>query len=136
MSDRDGYKVGYRRPPVHTRWQKGQSGNPSGGRVRGSRNFKTELEEELNELVQISEGGTGRVVSKQRGILKRAVEKAMKGDMRAADLVIRWMDQHLDVEPEDDPVERLDDGDRSILDRYVAGRRDAEAADVSEVDSE
>ena len=30
----DKHKVGYRKPPVHTRFRKGQSGNP-GGRPRG-----------------------------------------------------------------------------------------------------
>jgi hypothetical protein len=38
------YVVGKYRPPVHTRWQPGQSGNPN-GRRKGRRNVKTELKE-------------------------------------------------------------------------------------------
>ena len=34
------YKVGYKRPPVSTRFKPGSSGNPK-GRPKGQRNFKT-----------------------------------------------------------------------------------------------
>ena len=51
--------VGYKNPPEHTRWKKGQSGNPT-GRARGQRNLKTDLAAELSESDQISEGGVPR----------------------------------------------------------------------------
>ncbi|HEY8129410.1 MAG TPA: DUF5681 domain-containing protein [Hyphomicrobium sp.] len=34
------YDIGYGKPPVKTRFRKGQSGNPK-GRGKGSRNFAT-----------------------------------------------------------------------------------------------
>ena len=37
------YEVGRGKPPVHTRWKPGQSGNP-GGRPKHSRNFGTIVE--------------------------------------------------------------------------------------------
>lgn len=40
------YEVGYGRPPTHTRFQPGKSGNPN-GRPKGSKNTKTILMEEL-----------------------------------------------------------------------------------------
>ena len=40
------YAVGYRRPPLHSRFKPGQSGNPS-GRSKGSQNLKTMFEQVL-----------------------------------------------------------------------------------------
>jgi len=37
------YEVGYRKPPGHTRFTKGRSGNPR-GRSPGAKNLKTLLE--------------------------------------------------------------------------------------------
>ena len=44
------YEVGYGKPPRHSRFVKGQSGNPR-GRPAGAKNFTTLLEEALNEPV-------------------------------------------------------------------------------------
>ena len=57
--DKTDYKVGYKRPPLHTRFRKGQSGNPR-GRPRGSKNFSTLLTEALNEPVVVTEDGRRR----------------------------------------------------------------------------
>ena len=35
-------KVGYGKPPLHSRFTRGQSGNPK-GRPKGVRNFKTDV---------------------------------------------------------------------------------------------
>jgi Family of unknown function (DUF5681) len=51
------YVVGKYRPPVHTRWQPGQSGNPS-GRPKGRLNVKTELKELLRKKITIRDGET------------------------------------------------------------------------------
>ena len=58
MSDDDktDYKVGYKKPPLHTRFRKGQSGNPR-GRPRGSKNLSTLLTDALNEPVVVTEDG-------------------------------------------------------------------------------
>ena len=40
--------VGYKRPPINTRFKPGTSGNPQ-GRPTGVRNFKTELRELARE---------------------------------------------------------------------------------------
>jgi hypothetical protein len=41
-----GYEVGYGRPPKHTRFRKGQSGNPK-GRPKGAKAFNTIVRETL-----------------------------------------------------------------------------------------
>ena len=79
-------RVGYGRPPSHTRFQPGQSGNPD-GRPKGHRNLKTELEEELAERIRVTEGGKERRISKRRALVKAQLAKAIKGDPRAARVI-------------------------------------------------
>lgn len=52
------YKVGPGKPPKHTRFKPGQSGNPK-GRPKGSQNVKTVL----NKVGRESVTGVGRMVS-------------------------------------------------------------------------
>jgi hypothetical protein len=53
------YRVGYKRPPVHTRFKPGQSGNPS-GRSKGSQNLQTLFTKILAEEVSLREGANVR----------------------------------------------------------------------------
>jgi hypothetical protein len=79
-------RVGYKRPPRHSQFQPGQSGNPS-GRPKNARNFRTELLDELREEVAIRENGREQRISKQRAVVKALVAAAMTGDMRAINVL-------------------------------------------------
>lgn len=81
MNDHD-YEVGYRKPPAHGRFRKGQSGNPK-GRPKGKKNFLTELNEELQRKVIVQEGGRTKTLSKQSVIVKGLIRKAAEGNDRA-----------------------------------------------------
>src|SRR5215831_17367694 len=81
--DKDGdYEVGYGKPPRHTRFVKGQSGNPR-GRPPGAKNFTTLLNEALNELVIVAENGGRRKVSKRQAIVTQLVNRSATADLRA-----------------------------------------------------
>src|SRR5580704_7516686 len=89
MSKQSDDKVGYGRPPTHTRFVKGRSGNPK-GRPKGTKNFQTDLSAEFEETIPIREGSRVRRISKQRALIKTVMSKALKGDTRAAEVLVRW----------------------------------------------
>jgi hypothetical protein len=111
--------TGYKRPPLGSRWKKGQSGNPS-GRKRGTPNLKTDLLAELAEVIQINEGGSSKRITKQRALLKSLAARAIQGDSRAANLILSLVLKLLD--PDSEPAGPLTIGadDQAILDAYVA----------------
>lgn len=85
-------KVGYKSPPVHSRFKPGQSGNPS-GRAKGSENFKTLFNKILGEEVALREGAGVKKVSKAEAVLRGIVLGALKGDVRNLALLLRLAEQ-------------------------------------------
>ena len=81
------YEIGYGKPPKNRQFQKGRSGNPA-GRPKGTKNLKTDLMEELQERVLVREAGGEKQLSKQRALLKSITAKAIKGDTRAANIIL------------------------------------------------
>ena len=77
-----GYKVGYKKPPKHTQFKKGTSGNKA-GRPKGSKNLATWFHKELNQRVPISENGRPRTISKMEAFIKQLVNRALSGDAKA-----------------------------------------------------
>ena len=78
----DGFAVGYKKPPRHSRFQPGQSGNPR-GRQKGVRNLAVDVKRTLEVPVRLNEQGKARRVSTQEAALLRLREKALKGDPRS-----------------------------------------------------
>ena len=113
------HKVGYRKPPRHRQFKKGQTGNPK-GRPKGAKNIKTELAEELQEKIVVREDGKRIVVSKQRAIIKSLEAKALKGDTRAANALLNLAYKYLSPD-ESQPEERvLPPEDKAILEDFLA----------------
>ena len=70
------------KPPQHSRFRKGLSGNPK-GRPKVRRNLATVLERTLQEKVVIKENGVRRTVTKLEAAVKQLVNKAASGDLVA-----------------------------------------------------
>ncbi len=82
MIMKDDYAVGWGKPPTHTQFKKGRSGNPK-RRPVGRRNFKTDLVEELGTRVEVKERGRRRLLTKQQVIVKQLITRCANGDPAA-----------------------------------------------------
>jgi hypothetical protein len=79
------YAVGYGKPPVETRFQKGQSGNPQ-GRPRGTKKLVTLLGDVLSPAIGIAE--TGRLVDDEaEAIFFSLASQASTPDLKAKKLL-------------------------------------------------
>lgn len=119
--DTNDYEVGYAKPPKHSQFKPGQSGNPK-GRPKRVRNFKTDLQEELQARITVSEGGKPLTISRQQAVIKRTMEKALQGDLRAVQMLAQWVGTYLVDDPEALTAEPLTAEDLALLARYGLDR--------------
>lgn len=96
------YEIGYGRPPVHTRFRKGQSGNPK-GRPRGRRSIGAELDRILCQQIAVREGGAAASVTKRQALLMSLLTSAIKGNTRSATLVLRLVEMRDQERDRDQP---------------------------------
>jgi hypothetical protein len=99
MSEDRNYEVGYCKPPKHTRFKPGQSGNPK-GRKPGSKNVMTVLEETLFSPVRVRENGKIRRVSAIQACLMNLRNQAIKGDPKALDRFVRLASLYHGAQPD------------------------------------
>jgi len=83
VGNRSDSAVGYGRPPLHSRFKPGKSGNPK-GRPKNSRNLRTIIQDALTAKIVLRQGQGKRSISKLEGIVLRQVEGALKGNDKAA----------------------------------------------------
>jgi hypothetical protein len=129
-----GYEVGYRRPPLHSRFKPGTSGNKK-GRPKGSRNAKTIVEGIVNSPVTIRENGKARKTTKLEAMLLAGINKAMQGDTPALNSMIGVIVRSgLLGEPDQEQLmTSLPEEDEAILRDYV--RRQPAEIESPAVDS-
>jgi Family of unknown function (DUF5681) len=123
------YEVGRGKPPVHTRFMKGQSGNP-GGRRKGSRNVKTALQKVLiDRTFEITENGRPCEVPGLEAIVLAQLQAALQGKLRAMDSLLDRMEHHDADEPRGLP--ELSEDDQAILERELGPKRLQSSGDGS-----
>jgi hypothetical protein len=89
------YAVGYRKPPLNSRFQKGRSGNPR-GRRRGTLNIATTLQKALSEAVTVNEAGKMRKMTKLDVAIRQQTNKAASGDGQALKLLTQLQRESAD----------------------------------------
>ena len=126
MSDNDagGFDTGYKRPPKHTRFRKGVSGNPK-GRPKGRVNVATILDRILREKVLITENGVRKSVTKLEAAIKRLADKADGGDIVAIRLLV-GLALSAGLEKDDAQTkEQSSESDRKLLNRILERMKDS-----------
>ena len=119
-SSEDDFKVGYKRPPRHSRFQPGKSGNPR-GRQKAVRNLGSDVKRTLETPVRLNERGKAKRVSTQEAALLRLREKALKGDARSLDRLLalaQIFNNGAAIESLGDKTVAAED--QAILDAYAA----------------
>ena len=129
------YRVGRGKPPLHTRFRKGQSGNPRGPR---SKNLPALLVAALDEPVVVTTEGETRRITKREAVVAQLVDKSAGADLRATKMLI---DVLQDIEkragaappPEVSPFTAADE---EVVENLLARLRRAESLRIHHRDTE
>lgn len=91
-AERPSCEVGYGKPPAHSRFRKGASGNPR-GRKPASKNLANLLAQALDATVVVTEKGKRKKKSMRDVIVARLVHKSANADLKAIGMVLTLLDK-------------------------------------------
>jgi hypothetical protein len=96
------YAANYRKPPLHSRFKQGQSGNPRG---RPKKTLPGLLVSSLNEPVLVTIDGERRKITKREAVIIQLVNESAGANLRATKMLIDMMK---DVEKKTEAEPRLE----------------------------
>jgi Family of unknown function (DUF5681) len=91
------YEVGYRRPPRHTQFQKGQSGNPGGRPRRPARRLEELALYEAYRATIVMEDGRAVPMPAIQAVLRSQLQSAASGNVRAQRDILAMMTATLNL---------------------------------------
>jgi Family of unknown function (DUF5681) len=131
------YKVGRGKPPLHSRFKKGQSGNPRGPRPR-AKNLPALLVAALNEPIVVSANGESREITKREAVIAQLVDKSTGADLRATKMLIDMLkdvEKRAGVTPASE-ASAFTAADEEVVENLIARLRRAELARIHHPDTE
>jgi hypothetical protein len=123
-------RVGYRRPPKHTRFQPGQSGN-LGGRPVGVKSLSDIVRKIVGQKITVTENGRTRRIPRLEAILLRAASEASRGDVASLRLLLQLAERYGESAQTGAEREAMAAEDVTILRRYLPGLTSSEPEAIS-----
>ena len=77
-------------------------------------------------MIEVKENGRSRKISKQRAMNKSLFAKAIKGDVRASEQLIKIAKEYLETEPENEKEGEVSIDDREIINSFFKRLRSEE----------
>jgi hypothetical protein len=129
------YRVGRGKPPLHTRFKKGQSGNPRGPRRK---NLPALLVAALDEPVVVTTNGASRRVTKREAVVAQLVDKSTGADLRATKMLLDILHEIEKQAGRASAPEapRLTAGDEEVIENLLARLRRIELSKIHHRDTE
>jgi len=129
--DEQNYKVGPGRPPIHTRFKKGRSGNPGGKR----KHMPALLADTLDEPIVVTIDGERRQLTKRQAVIHQLVDKSTTADLRATKMLFDMIKnaEHkagIAAAPTPEP-RRLDAADKEVVQLFVERLRKHILAEIA-----
>lgn len=84
------YSVGYGKPPKHGQFKPGKSGNPK-GRPKAPPKLEDLIAGEAKRMIKIEVAGQPQELSQAHVVVKAVFQRAMKGDLQAAKIVLQLL---------------------------------------------
>ena len=128
------YAANYRKPPLHTRFKKGQSGNPRG---RPKKNLTALLVAALNEPVFVTIDGERRKITKREAVITQLVNESAGANLRATKMLIDMMkdiEKKTDAEPPLEP-HRFAPADEGVIKGVVERIRGAMLQEIRDMNA-
>ena len=119
-NDKD-YDVGYGKPPKHTRFPAGRSGNPQ-GRPKGSAGFETLLVKHLGKIVNVTVDGQPRRTPVMEAVVLSLIRSLLNGTPDQKIKLLRFLAPLLEQDKEaadQFDYSKLSDDELDLLERLL-----------------
>jgi hypothetical protein len=113
------YAVGYKRPPVATRFRPGGVGNPR-GRPKKRKTVGQVFDEGFMRRIRVKKNGRCKTMTVLEHMIENLFEAGARGDMRAITTSFALLHRYKDSPETTVNTAELDEEDRKILEEYGA----------------